>query len=206
VPGAGTIDRRALVGRLGRDLPGRPESPGDDGLSCLRSADRERYLGVSFPPDLSQDSFSTAHVGDFALAGDYLAFTSFYETDYHGAVLSSVSEIHVLDLLSGRETLVAPNVDLPYGSTPQPGFRFTLALSPHGFIAWETVVPEAATASAPQPPDDETILAHDGRGMRTLDHETVPQGSAAGLANLAITGDTVTWTHDGQPMSATLGP
>ncbi|HLY50278.1 MAG TPA: hypothetical protein VKR21_13885, partial [Solirubrobacteraceae bacterium] len=80
-----------------------------------------------------------------------------------------------------------------YGRPPGEGwFLVSLVLSPDGFGAWETQVSSS-----------QAIFALDGQGTRQLDTESV-SGSSSGVANLNITSDEVTWTHDGQPMSATL--
>ena len=171
-------------------------------IACLRSQDRRRYLGVSLSGDLAAPIFSIGNLANFALAGDYVAFTAYSEDDYHGEILNTSSDIEVVNLSTGQSLNVSPNVDLPYGSTPEPGFGFVLAVSVDGSAAWETTVQHPAATG--QSGEQETIYAHYAQGTRTLDTETVPSGSALGLGNLKIVGDQVTWTRDGQTVSATL--
>lgn len=50
----------------------------------------------------------------------------------------------------------------------------------------------------------EQIQASDGTGVHALDSITRPDGSPPALTNLTLTGDTLTWQHNGSPRSAQL--
>jgi hypothetical protein len=52
----------------------------------------------------------------------------------------------------------------------------------------------------------EQIQASDSTGVHTLDSITEPYGSPTTLTNLTLTGDTLTWEHNGTPRSARLQP
>jgi hypothetical protein len=52
----------------------------------------------------------------------------------------------------------------------------------------------------------EQIQASDSTGAHTLDSVTEPDGSPPALTDLTLTGDTLTWEHNGSPRSAQLQP
>ena len=52
----------------------------------------------------------------------------------------------------------------------------------------------------------EQIQASDSTGVRTLDTITQSSGSPPALTILTLTGDTLTWEHNGTPRSAQLQP
>jgi hypothetical protein len=53
--------------------------------------------------------------------------------------------------------------------------------------------------------DDEQIVASDGTGMHPLDTSHLP-GTGPFLTALTLTGDVLSWSHDGTPKSVTLTP
>jgi WD40-like Beta Propeller Repeat len=171
-------------------------------LACLRSANRQRYLGEAFNfyggTDPTQSEVS--QLGDFALAGDYVAFFYHYELDYKGQpqLPPPTIQITLTNLLTDQTTAIP--IDAPwYDVQVDPSIVTKIALSPDGLLAWETTWPDPNV-----PGSDETISALDRQGEHTLDSETVT--TSPGLADLMIAGNEVTWTHDGQPRSATLQP
>ena len=175
-------------------------------LACLRSANRFRYLGVAIPGGYSGgpgDFPEMAQLGDFALAGDYVAFSYYYEMDDdHGQPLLIAPAIILTNLLTDQTTAIPfdyGGAECAVGCQSDPSLVKTIALSPDGLLAWETTWRDPN-----RPGSDETISAHDSQGTHTLDYETVT--TSPGLADLKIAGNEVTWTHDGQPRSATLQP
>ena len=169
-------------------------------LACLRSANRLRYLGAAFPSvNTSPTDSVMSQLGDFALAGDYVAFFYHYEEDYKGQPgLALTTQITLTNLLTGQTTAIP--IDFPYYYVQvDPSIVTKLVLSPDGLLALETTWPDPNG-----PGRDETVSALDSQGAHTLDSETVT--SSPGLADLALVGNEVMWTHDGQPRSATLQP
>lgn len=72
-----------------------------------------------------------------------------------------------------------------------------------GGSAWSTAVVDAPACAVANGCRTERIMTHDGSGLRTLD-STGP-GSGAQLQGLALTGNQLTWSHDGNHQSAALG-
>jgi hypothetical protein len=138
--------------------------------------------------------FGSVSLGGFVLAGDFAGFVYSAINTYHGET-SSTHQLQVQDLLTNCG--FAGDLAIQPGYLPGQGSFLTgLALSSEGFAAWEIQVSGSPTV--------ETIYAYDAKGTLSLDSEMVPNGSS-GLANLSIAGNQVSWTHDGQAMSAALG-
>jgi hypothetical protein len=55
-------------------------------------------------------------------------------------------------------------------------------------------------------PSEEMIQASDRTGVHTLDSINEPSGTPPALTDLTLTGDTLTWEHNGSPRSAQLQP
>lgn len=170
-------------------------------MTCLRSTDRLRYLGAPSPPDPNASQSLFSYLGGFALAGDYLAYLSYEGEQYHGTVIGQSGEIELTNLLSDS-TVAISDVDVPDTFYPwaDPNSTIRIVLTAQPLLAWELTAPSGDAQGGVE----ETISAHDSQGTHLLDSETVTASS--GLADLAITGDQVTWTHDGEPRSATLQP
>jgi hypothetical protein len=72
-----------------------------------------------------------------------------------------------------------------------------------GDSAWTTAIidtPSCGIAACTL----EQIYAHDSRGTNLIDH-TDTGGNGTSLANLQLSGNQLSWTHDGIPESANLG-
>lgn len=184
-PGA-TVTSRGSSGRTGF-------------MACLETDGHERFLGSNGEVQYYK-ALSTYSVGSFALAGKYAAFASYTSYGNIDGASSSTANVIVMDLTTGRAA-VTEGTDADPGTQsalPQPSVK-TIAVTPTGSLAWETDIHSG-------PDRKQAIYAHDASGTRTLDTETIPNGApgTVGLANLQITGTTVTWTHDGSPRSATL--
>ena len=168
-------------------------------MACSRSSGHMRYLGASNPPDPSASDDLFSYLGGVGLAGDYVAFFSYQGEQYHGGVIDQTAEVSVLNLFS--DSTFSIDVDVPDTFYPwaDPNSSVTIVLTAQPLLAWETTAPSPDSQGL-----EETISAQDSQGTHNLDSETVT--NTAGLANLAIAGNEVTWTHDGQPRSATLQP
>ncbi len=166
-------------------------------LACLPPLNRERLLAVDSSSDSPNEVFSYTTRGGWLASGDYVKSSYSVNESYHGEGGSSGGTT-VTNMLSGCSFDVA----LPYPDPNQPeaGSQVSaFVLSPGGYVAWET--DSGPTSNGP---GSEDVYAEDAAGTHQLDSETIP-GSPTGLANLSIAGNQVTWTHDGQQMSATLG-
>ena len=82
--------------------------------------------------------------------------------------------------------------------------RFAISTTPAAPASWryhELVdAPECAFTT---PCVTQQVYAYDSHGTRLLD--STPPGSATALDNLKLTGDLLTWTHNGMPRQAQLG-
>jgi hypothetical protein len=68
-----------------------------------------------------------------------------------------------------------------------------------GASAWSTANVDVASCA---PCIAEQLYAHDNQGTRIID--SAPAGSGTAIANVQLTGDELTWTHDGTPLELTL--
>jgi hypothetical protein len=182
-----------------RPPPGQPfaTNPPSSFLGCLKSNGRERLLETL--PAGNEDN--TLDVTGVALAGDYAAFANFGADPHYGYANSTVV---VFDLRTGAvlpdrggETVGASNFEL--SSLDQ------LVLGPDGVTAAHTSLTNCVSLSACT--TTERIVANDSAGTRTLDTGTTTapyQRGTASLTGLTLTGDTLTWDHDGSQLTAKL--
>ncbi len=81
-------------------------------------------------------------------------------------------------------------------------------LNSEGFTAVHTSVTQLATTIASAAQVTEQILAVDSTGMHVEDTVTESESGynlpPPHLTDLQLTGDTLTWLHDGSPRTATL--
>jgi WD40-like Beta Propeller Repeat len=169
-------------------------------MGCLRANGRERVLTLEQTPG--------GTFGEAAVAGNYAAIVSNnFEDKYVPALVSS--EVTVFNLRTGGLYRLggqtACNSSPPSMANPS-GFPCEtsidqLALGADAVSADHAVVRDyGCTCTVEQ------IQASDSTGVRTLDSVTEPDGSPPALTNLALTGDTLTWEHNGTPRSAQLQP
>lgn len=166
-------------------------------LGCLRSDGRERLL-ESFPP---ANGYGAGWVTSVALAGAYAAVANAGSSKYGG----SGSTVVVFDLRTGA---MVPD----RGGEAVRCFTYCnldqLVLGPDAVTAAHTsatfcVGPSDCTTT-------EQIVVNDSAGARTLDTITTTtasyqvRGAAPLLTGLTLTGDTLTWNHDGTQRTAQL--
>jgi hypothetical protein len=166
-------------------------------LGCLTSDGHERLL-ESTPQGLDHGR----GVVQVVIAGDYAALVN-ASINYH--YFDSSNKVAVFDLRTG--TVVAGRG----GQTAEcPGYGFfscpfrsgvdQLVLGPDAVTAAHTFV-----TGYPNP-TVEQIVANDRTGTHILDSITTigPNPAPLLLSQLALSGDTLTWSHDGSPRSAQL--
>jgi dipeptidyl aminopeptidase/acylaminoacyl peptidase len=163
-------------------------------LGCLKSAGRERLLETL--PEGNQDN--TLDVTSVALAGDYAAFANLWQDPHYGGLVSTVV---VFDLRTGAVIVHrgGETINGELSSLDQ------LVLGPDGVTAAHTSFTDCVSISACT--TTEQIVANDSAGTRTLDTATAAtpyQGGTPSLTRLTLTGDTLTWDHDGSQRSTQL--
>jgi len=182
-----------------RPPPSQPfaTNPPSSFLGCLNSDGRERLLETL--PAGNEDN--TLAVTGVALAGDYAAFANSWVDPHYGG---SASSVVVFDLRTGAvvpdrggET-VGPS-DFELGGVDQ------LVLGPDGITAVHTSLTDCESLLACT--TTEQIVANDSAGTQTLDTATTTapyQGASPVLTDLTLTGDTLTWDHDGSQRTTQL--
>jgi hypothetical protein len=153
-------------------------------LGCLHNVGRERLVQAVTSGALSE-TFSTA-----ALAGGFVALAVHWSDRGHYG--NSGDNIFVRDLATGRLAYTAQGGDCPQNELCAID---ALVLGEQSFSAWiysARTYPDSRTPSAMQ-----ALWVTDSAGTRQVD-------SGTSLANLALAGNVVTWTSNGQPRSATL--
>jgi hypothetical protein len=131
-----------------------------------------------------------------AVAGNYAALAA------HGV---GYDRVHLFDLRTGA---AVPNrggegVSCSYGlgNPPCETSIDQLVLGSDAVSAVHTTVQDNGCTCAV-----EQIQASDSTNVRTLDSITEPDGSPPALTNLTLTGDTLTWQHNGERRTAQLQP
>jgi WD40-like Beta Propeller Repeat len=165
-------------------------------LGCMTSDGRERVLEDAPSASLSPSSFNPYTefgVGPVAVAGVYAALVN-ESTSIKPGYGDNTGTVAVFDLRTGT------------GITDRGGEATT---DPYGSIDQLVLGPDAVTAvlmsgeicvtSSPCT-SIEQIVANDSSGTRVLDSIDAP----GYLSGLALSGDTLTWSHDGTPESAQL--
>jgi hypothetical protein len=163
-------------------------------MGCLRADRRERLLTTVGPAGEDQDGVSS-----FVVSGDYAGWVHFFDSHYGG----SQDEVHVFDLRAGLESRRLGGETATCSSAGPPSCSSAiddLVLGANGFSAAHTTLQQEGYQT-------EKIVASDSRGITTLDAVASQCNSCeltALLTGLNLTGDTLTWSHDGTPESAQL--
>jgi hypothetical protein len=170
-------------------------------VGCLLADGQERVL--------MQEGDPFVHVGQAAVAGNYAAFS----TDSCKTDIIAVDQVWVFDLRTGEQvpdrggegTSYFPNTFYTSATCAGVGVDQLVLASDavsaiHFNIRDPVNPPPSCTCTTEQ------IQASDSTGVNTLDSVTEPDGSPAALTNLTLTGDTLTWDHNGSPRSAQLQP
>lgn len=154
-------------------------------LGCLPNIGRERLVEAVTSGALSE-TFSTA-----AFGGDFVALAVHWSDNGHYG--NAGDNIFVRDLATGRLAYNAQAGDCPQYELCAID---ALVLGAQSFSAWiykAETYPDSLPASFMQ-----TLWVTDSAGTRQVD-------SGTSLASLALTGNIVTWTNNGQSRSAILG-
>ena len=172
-------------------------------MGCLLSNGEERLL-EKFTPTPNTDDGTTS-VAAAGIGGPYAALVNYVDDAHYDEFSDTVAEF---DLRTGRAAqtglnpLSCPNsVDYsPYDC----GLIDQIVVTDDGAYAVHTQG-QAQCSNGETMCWLETIVANDHTGPTTLD-EVLSQGVAPGpfLTNMAISGNTLTWDHDGSPRSAEL--
>lgn len=172
-------------------------------LGCLHTNNRQRLLTESagfFVPSLAPSPTAAA------VAGHYAAMVM---TTICGRLDESSwsASIDVFDLRTGTEVPKrggeSASGEVYTGEQPLVCHNdMNVVLGSDAVSAAHSTVHETRPCSCTV----EQIQASDAAGVRTLDTVTQPEGSPAALTELTLTGDTLTWDHNGSPRSAQLQP
>jgi hypothetical protein len=157
-------------------------------MGCLRADGRERLL-PNYNPSLA------SVVGHYAA----LVTTAVFNNRTGGNLVA------VLDLRTGRPVPArggeSADCSSNSGSPSCESSIDRLVLGSDAVSAAHSIVrDDHCTCTVEQ------IQASDGTGVHTLDSITEPDGTPTALTNLTLTGDTLTWQHNGTPRSAQLQP
>ena len=102
----------------------------------------------------------------------------------------------------GGTSVSCPSTSLCVGATNKG--RIAASTNPSaGGASWSSELVDSPPCAITTPCAAEQIYAHDNHGTRILD--SAPPGSGKSLADLQLTGNQLTWTHDGTPHQAQLG-
>jgi hypothetical protein len=165
-------------------------------MGCLHADGRERLLYTYRAEPLGASMF----LSQAATAGNYAAL-AWYENDQ--TVGASSAGVQVFDLRSGSRVPQRGGENVGCYSC-QAGTD-SLVMNSQGFTAIHTVV--LTFCGKPGPvycSYQEEIEAADSSGVRTLDSATESPPAGPALTDLALSGDSLTWKHDGIPESAQL--
>jgi len=169
-------------------------------MGCLRADGRQRLLITG-----GSGEGSVSDVTEAAVAGNYAAL-AIHLDDYKGDGVDS--GVGLFDLrtgasvrgLSGDTYVNSCSPDTCESSIDQ------LVLGRDAVTAFHTTAQGAYVDNSHCNCMVEQIQANDSAGFHTFDSVTEPQGSPTALTNLTLTGDTLTWLHNGSPRSAQLQP
>jgi hypothetical protein len=173
----------------------RSDSAGSAYLGCLLASGQTRLLATVYPSNSEQQS----GVGPIALAGNYAALANYSRNLHDG---SSSSEVAVFDV--GTGVAVPGRGGERTGCAVGTGCQSTidqLVLGSDAVSASHTTDVESSCSCT-----TEDIIASDSTGVHTLDTATRPETTPTELTNLTLTGDTLSWDHNGVPRSAQLRP
>jgi hypothetical protein len=206
-PPGSTVLARSDTAVVSTITPGGPFGTDSVWMGCLRADGRERVLANL--EDLSIQYLASVSVSGAAVAGTYAALVVNGVYSSRGVPSGEISPFTTLTLFDLR-TATQPlnrggegggctyNVSEP----PCVSNIDQLVLGSDAVSAVHTTVRDNNGCSCTV----EQIQASDSTGVHTLDSITEPDGSPPALTNLTLTGDTLTWEHNGTPRSAQLQP
>jgi WD40-like Beta Propeller Repeat len=159
---------------------------------CLRATGHEWLLNSALS-DLSGGT-DVVSLGRVALAGRFAALPF-----AHGGRYSYDSfSVSVYDLSTGTQRYGGLDACPGAPLVGAPCSLDSLVLNSSGFTAWHAsefpLMPSCAMSS---PCATEQIYAHDDQGTRLID--SAPPGTGKSLTNVKLSGNQLTWNHDGTP-------
>lgn len=175
-------------------------------MGCLRADGRERLLTSYTGTNPEQSNATVA-----AATGNYAALiTHSVAANRYTASAYASDAVRVFDLRTGtgdaRSDRGGEQISCfdSLGPSPSPPCETTMDSLVVGSdavsAAHSTVRDKGCTCTVEQ------IQASDSTGVRTLDSVTETDGSPPALTNLTLTGDRLSWEHNGSPRSAQLAP
>lgn len=198
-PPGSTVLASDQIGILSSDTGPSPEDPGVSDVAFLGCQRKHRTRAAAVVVRAEHRLGAVREHG--RLAGRYAAILLEQQDIHYGGFFENID---VFDLDNG--TSAAGLGGESYGGQYGAGMD-SLVLNSQGFTAvhaWE---------EACQPPStcyDEQIQAVDSSGFRVVDSASTtppagtPPGEGFALTDLALSGDTLTWRHNGQPESTQL--
>jgi hypothetical protein len=160
-------------------------------MGCLSADGRPRLLARYDIQNIDSETSASEAV----VAGPYAAFVVNQLDIHYGG---NTNKVEVFDLRTGA---MVPDRGGESDGCPGSCSIDRPVLGSDGVSAAHTLVPVGSCNCT-----DEQIQASDSTGVHTLDSVSTPQGSVPALTNLTLTGDTLTWEHNGTPQSAQLQP
>ena len=159
-------------------------------MGCLRADGRERLLARYD----YQTEDGVQQASDGAVAGNYAGLVVEQSDPHYGGDQSAV---HVFDLGTGSASphLGGESASCPDYSHSCSEMMDGLVLNDQGFAAVHLTLLQANPT--------EEIQASDSSGSRTVD-SAATTGNQDVLTNLTLTGNTLSWNHDGTPESTEL--
>lgn len=169
-----------------------PDTFHDAYFVCSPASGRERLMAFT---GYDGGSVGTS-AGKFTAAGDYIGYLITADSRYYG----ESANVTRYDIQTGATTTVGSlpdSIDQDYSLT-------TLLLAPNSNMAW--LASEARPIDTSHVTSTAQIQAHDSLGTRILDQQTITgtRPLPSGLANLQLDGNQLSWTHSGDPRTATL--
>ena len=168
-------------------------------LGCLRAHGRSWVLGTGAP---AGDQFSSFPSSGVVAGGDAAVIVS-----GGGKFCPFTASVQLFDLRTGAkvrdrggESAGGCSGQVSTGNMDQ------LVLGADAVSAVHVTELETAGPPAGCGCTLEQVIASDRTGVRKLDSTSEPIGSPSSLTNLSLTGDTLTWQHDGIPRRAQLQP
>jgi hypothetical protein len=172
-------------------------------MGCLRADGRQRLL--------SKYEGTTSSIREAQVAGTYAALVSSFVGSFDH-VLSQSSDVTLFDLRTGCQLNGACGPSAPHvvgegvGCPPGACEIDQLVLGSDAVSAVHTTNRAAFLNGSYCSCTVEQIQASDITGLHTLDSISDPNGWPTSLTNLTLTGDTLSWQHNGTPRSAQLQP
>lgn len=170
-------------------------------MGCLRADGREAVLTEG-----QSGGYGYSNLSEAVVAGPYAALLV---DDANGKYETGQNSVHLFDLRTGC------NLGTGWCETSFPersyvasscSWTATSDCQANQLVLGSDAVSAVHTADMNDGSTVEQIVASDGTGVHTQDSVTEPTGSPPALTNLTLTGDTLTWDHNGSPRTAQLQP